>query len=1268
MSVRRIFVEKRQGFFDIPAQQLFSDLVETFRLVDLKAVRIIMRYDIEGITDEEYELVKNVVFAEPPVDTVYEEELPNFPNSVAFAVEPLPGQFDQTADSAAECVQLVTGRERPEVRTARIIVLVGKLSAGELDKIKDYCINKVECREASLERKNSLVMSYYLPSDVEVIENFNNYTEAELEDFHRERGLAMTLDDLRYCQRYFVEAMHRPPTITEIKVIDTYWSDHCRHTTFMTAIDEVNIDNGFYALPLREAYNKYIDCRREIYTDYQKRDVTLMDLAVIGMKTLRKRGLLADLDESDEVNACSIRIKVDIEEKGKVKPVEYLLMFKNETHNHPTEIEPFGGAATCLGGAIRDPLSGRSYVYQAMRVTGAADPRGKIEDTLKGKLPQKKITIGAAAGYSSYGNQIGLATGQVRELYHPGYVAKRMEIGAVIGAAPAANVVRERPLAGDIIVLLGGRTGRDGIGGATGSSKGHTTTSINTSGAEVQKGNPPTERKIQRLFRDPKVSRLIKKCNDFGAGGIAVAIGELADGLEINLDAVKKKYEGLDGTELAISESQERMAVMLSPENVDEFIAAADRENLEATVVAKVTELPYLVMKWRDKPIVQIARAFLDTNGVRQHVRATIKSPDEKKSYLQQLPDIIKKAGRNLEVTWLENLRSLNVCSQKGLAERFDSTVGAGAIMMPFGGKNQLTPTEGMISKIPVLQGETDTASVMSFGFNPHLSEWSPFHGAVYAVVEAVAKIVAMGGEAATIRLTLQEYFERLGNEPHKWGKPLAALLGAFTAQQELGIPAIGGKDSMSGTFEQLNVPPTLTAFAVTTMKASDALSPEFKYPGNKVLLIPAPKSAHDLPIFDRLKSNFDKIHKLIIGQKVFSAQSVGEGGIAAAISKMCVGNGIGFRFTHFMHHDDLFLPQYGAILLEVSKSLNVAKELEGTGVIELGKTSDVTSVVDNTSAITVAEIIEAYTEPLEKIFPTTLPPSPVRTIDRPTFFDYTDGRPMSSVVKLSKPKIFIPVFPGTNCEYDSARAWERAGGVPETLVVRNLSPKAVKETVDAIVKGIKRANIIMLPGGFSGGDEPDGSGKLIAAMFRNPRIKEAIHEHLRQDDGLILGICNGFQALIKLGLLPYGEIRDLDEDSPTLTYNNLGRHISSMVRIKVASNLSPWLSNVNVGDVHMVPASHGEGRFYAEPKVVANLRIRGQIATQYVDPAGDPTLELPFNPNGSVNAIEGITSPDGRILGKMAHSERIGMNIANNIHGDKNQQIFEAGVGYFTR
>lgn len=1256
MSVRRLFVEKRQGFFDIPAQQLCADLIETFRLLDLKAVRIFQRYDVEGLTDEQYRAVKNVVFAEAPVDVIYEETLPAIGGQV-FAVEYLPGQYDQRADSAAQCIQLITQGERPEIRTARVYGLVGSVDSETLGKIKGYLINRIESREAALEKPETLIMETVEPADVEVLDGFTSFSEDQLKEFLSSRGLAMSFEDLAFCQQYFRDEEKRQPTITEIKVLDTYWSDHCRHTTFTTAIDRVEVEHGFASDVIAGAYNKYLEDRKNVYGD-DNRDVTLMDIAVMGMKELRREGLLDDLDVSDEINACSIVIPADV--NGRVE--EWLVMFKNETHNHPTEIEPFGGAATCLGGAIRDPLSGRTYVYQAMRVTGAADPRTIVEAALPGKLPQKKITQGAAAGYSSYGNQVGLATGQVAEVYHPGFVAKRLEIGAVIAAAPRLNVVRKAPVAGDLVVLVGGRTGRDGIGGATGSSKGHTENSLFEAGAEVQKGNPPTERKIQRLFRNRAVSRMIKRCNDFGAGGVAVAIGELTDGLMINLDAVPKKYEGLDGTELAISESQERMAVVVAADDLDKFVASAEEENLEATVVAVVTNTPRLLMRWRGRYIVNLSRAFLDTNGVRQHVSVRVASVSGKNRYLTKLPRAVEEESKADEA-WLKNLTDLNVCSQKGLAERFDSSIGAATVIMPFGGKKQLSPAEGMVAKLPVTYGETGTATAMAYGFNPYLMSWSPFHGAVYAIVEATAKMVAMGAPADKLRLTLQEFFESLGEDSIAWGKPFAALLGALWAQHELGIPAIGGKDSMSGTFMDLKVPPSLAAFAVGVLPASQAVSSEFKYPGSTVYMFTAPKDTKDMPIFARYRKAYAKLNELMRGHKILSAATVKVGGLAATVSKMCLGNGIGFRFAGLMSDNELYLPNYGAIVFETAAGSNLNQELAGCDCKVIGDTTVVPSVVNGRMAVSLQEIQAAWTEPLESIFPTQA--KVAGTVNAPVL--YTQGNRVSRYAPVVKPRVVIPVFPGTNCEYDTARAFARAGADPHTVIVRNLTPAAIEETVETLEKEIRKSQMLVFPGGFSGGDEPDGSGKFIVAMFRNPRLSEAVMRLLNRQDGLILGICNGFQALIKLGLVPYGEIRDLAPNSPTLTTNQIGRHVSTMVQTRVVSNLSPWFNNVNVGEMHTIAVSHGEGRFFADHEVVARLRIRGQIATQYVNDVGDPSLDIAFNPNGSVNAIEGITSPDGRILGKMGHSERIGDYVAMNIPGEKDQRLFEAGVNYYS-
>ena len=1256
MGVKRIYVEKRQGF-DIPAQALFADLVESFSLDKLKRVRIINRYDIEGISDEEYAKARNIVFSEPPVDLVYDEELPQMNNTRIFAVEYLPGQYDQTADSAAQCVQLLTQKERPVISTARVIALVGDITDEEFVKIKSYCINAIESREASLEKPQTLNLQVEIPADVKILNGFVKKNDAQLKAFMEEQGFAMSFEDLKFCQSYFRDTEKRDPSITEIKVIDTYWSDHCRHTTFMTKVEAVEFEDGYFSEPIKEAYRLYLKDREFVYGDTE-RDITLMDIAVIGMKQLRKLGKIQDLDISEEINACSIVVNADIDGKNE----DWLVMFKNETHNHPTEIEPFGGAATCLGGAIRDPLSGRSYVYQAMRVTGCADPRTTVADTMAGKLPQKKITLGAATGYSSYGNQIGLATGQVAEIYHENFVAKRLEVGAVIAAAPKCNVVREVPAVGDVVVLVGGKTGRDGCGGATGSSKEHTEESLTSCGAEVQKGNAPTERKIQRLFRNPEVSRMIKRCNDFGAGGVAVAIGELTDGLVINLDAVPKKYEGLDGTELAISESQERMAVVIKKADVERFVRYADEENLEATLVAEVTDNERLTMNWRGKPIVSLSRDFLNTNGVKQVVDVKVAAPVENENYLRKIPAAVEDQMDDLEKAWLANLSQLNVCSQKGLVERFDATIGANTVLMPFGGKYQKTPAEGMVAKLPVLGGETNTATAMTFGFDPYLLEWSPFHGAMYAVVESVAKIVALGGHYDSIRLTFQEYFERLGKESIRWGKPFSALLGALKAQHEFAIPAIGGKDSMSGTFKDINVPPSLISFAVDVVEADKVISPEFKKGNSRVVVVPAKRDEYDLPDFTQLKKNFTKISQLIADGKVFAAHSVRVGGIAAAISKMSLGNEIGFTFSRQLETKDLFMSDYGSIILEIADYVDLEVDLAGTNAYLLGTTTEKADIRLSGTMVSLAKVEKAYMGTLEKIFPTQTKTSAKKV----HFTPHTAGGKIASRTTVAKPRIFIPVFPGTNCEYDSAKAFERVGGIANTLVIRNLTASAVEESVEAIVKGINEAQIVMLPGGFSAGDEPDGSGKFIAAMFRNPRIKEAITSLLKQRDGLMLGICNGFQALIKLGLVPYGEITDLTIESPTLTHNNIGRHVSCMVQTKVVSNLSPWFNNVQVGDIHTIAVSHGEGRFVADAEVVAKLRVKGQIATQYVDYAGAPSMNIPFNPNGSIEAIEGITSPDGRVLGKMGHSERIGTSVCMNVPGTKDQQLFAAGVRYY--
>ncbi|MBP2640693.1 MAG: phosphoribosylformylglycinamidine synthase [Firmicutes bacterium] len=1254
-NVRRIFIEKRPGF-DIEARNLYNDLKENLGISGISQLRIVNRYDIDGISDEEYEQGKKNVFSEPPVDNVYDEILPVESSDQIFALEYLPGQYDQRADSAAQCLQILTQKERPLVASAKVIILQGTITATDMDRIKSYCINPVDSREASLLKPDTLEISTVSPNQVERLSGFIHKSVTELAEMRNEMGLAMSEADLQFCQQYFRDTERRDPTITEIKVIDTYWSDHCRHTTFLTQIKNVAIHDSFFLKPVEKAYQEYLSSRKAVYGDKPK-DICLMDIALIGMKELKQAGRLNDLDASDEINACSIVVDVDVD--GRTE--KWLVMFKNETHNHPTEIEPFGGAATCLGGAIRDPLSGRSYVYQAMRVTGSGDPRTKVEDTLPGKLPQRKITIGAAAGYSSYGNQVGLATGQVAEVYDEGFIAKRMEIGAVIAAAPQNNVVRKVPAPGDVVILVGGRTGRDGCGGATGSSKEHTCDSLSTCGAEVQKGNPPTERKIQRLFRNPAVSRLIKRCNDFGAGGVSVAIGELTDGLDINLDLVPKKYEGLDGTELAISESQERMAVVVAASDSETFQDLASAENLEVTVVAKVTDTHRLRMVWRQDAIVDLSRDFLNTNGVKQETDVVVVPPDPAQNYFQSLPALVKPVLTDAQSAWLTNLTDLNVCSQKGLAERFDSTIGAGTVLMPFGGRHQATPAEGMAAKIPVLSGETTTATMMTYGYNPVLAKWSPFHGAVYAVVEAVAKITAMGGDFRSCRLTLQEYFEKLGTDAEKWGKPFSALLGAFWAQKILGIPAIGGKDSMSGTFMDKHVPPTLVAFAVNVASAEKIISPEFKSIGSHVVLIPIQRDENEIPDMELLQRQYMRVNQLIHDGSVLSASVVKTGGIAAVVTKMAFGNRIGMVFTGKQNLADLFIPHLGSLILEVAAETNIAAAFGDIPCQVLGTTLAEQQITVNGATIALENAFQEWTKPLEKIFPSQA--AVAGRVEKVSFLGRNGRRPK---VSLAKPRIFIPVFPGTNCEYDTALAFEKAGGLPSTLVIRNLSAAAVEQSLAAMAKTIRESQIIMLPGGFSAGDEPDGSGKFIAAMFRNQQVKEAVMELLERRDGLILGICNGFQALIKLGLVPYGKFVDLTAQSPTLTFNTIGRHVSCMVNTKVVSTLSPWFNGVHCGDIHTVAVSHGEGRFVATKEELAHLAVNGQITTQYVDFDGDPSLDIRFNPNGSMNAVEGITSPDGRILGKMGHSERIGRNVVKNVPGEKDQQIFAAGVRYF--
>ena len=1237
-DVRRIYVEKKSGF-DVEAKDILADLRENLGMKGLSSVRIINRYDIEGITDEEYDKARCLIFSEPPVDNVYDEDI-DIDDFKVFAVEFLPGQFDQRAASAEECISILTTKDRPRVRYAKIYALSGDVSDNDVDAVKKYVINPVESREASLDKPKSLDMAVDYPEDVKSVDGFIDMDESAMNTFLSEMGFAMDIDDLKFCQEYFKNTEKRNPTVTELRMIDTYWSDHCRHTTFSTKINNVTIPDGKYADVIKDSFEEYKAAKAELYAP--DRNMCLMNMATIIVKQLKKKGYLKEIDESEEINACSIVMPVEID--GKTE--DWLIMFKNETHNHPTEIEPFGGAATCLGGAIRDPLSGRSYVYQAMRVTGAGDPRKSLKETLPGKLMQRKITKQASSGYSSYGNQIGLATGQVQEIYDEGYVAKRMEIGAVIGAAPKSNVVREVPSKGDVIVLLGGRTGRDGIGGATGSSKAHTEKSVITCGSEVQKGNPPIERKLQRLFRDSKVTTLIKRCHAFGAGGVSVAIGELADGLTINLDKVPKKYEGLDGTELAISESQERMAVVVREKDVDTFIGYANKENLEATPVAVVTDENRLVMKWRDKVICDISRDFLNTNGAVKNTNIEVVLPDESAIKTEAVADV--------KVKWLDTLKNLNVCSQKGLAEKFDSTIGAGTVLMPFAGKYQLTPADGMAAKVPVLNGTTNSATIMTFGYNPDISKWSPYHGALYAVVESVSKAVALGADYKTIYLTFQEYFERLGNDPKRWGKPFASLLGAYKAQLELNIAAIGGKDSMSGSFNELDVPPTLTSFAVAPAKADKVVSQELKKAGSKLVLFSLERDDNYLPKFDKLKEMYDTVHKLITDGKVLSASTVKGFGLCETISKMAFGNKIGVKLYDNVTSDMLFYAPIGSIVLEVADDIDC-----GTVI---GETTANASFEACGTEIAIDEALNTWTAPLEKVYPTH-----AGVFDEePQTYTYNGKSPAVASEKFAKPRIFIPVFPGTNCEYDTARAFERAGGVSDIFVIRNLTACDVEESLNEMKKRIDQSQIVMLTGGFSGGDEPEGAGKCIATAFRNPQVKDAVMNMLNNRDGLMLGICNGFQALVKLGLVPYGEIRDLDADMPTLTFNTIGRHISRMAYTRIASNKSPWLANVETGDVHTIALSHGEGRFVASDDVIKKLAENGQIATQYVNLDNKATYDSEWNPNGSIAAIEGILSPDGRILGKMGHSERIGENIASNVPGNKNQKLFEAGVNYF--
>lgn len=1248
-------MEKKKEYA-VEAAGLLADLVGTLGMTQLTGLRIVNRYDIAGLSDEDYEAAKRVVLSEPPVDTVHDETL-EIPEGVkSFAIELLPGQYDQREDFAAQCVQLISQGKRPAVAAAKVILLEGNLTDADVEKIKKYTINPVEAQEASTQKPDSLEMSWEAPKPVAIIKGFTQFSKEELHQFLTEQELAMSEADLAFIQEYF-QKEGRNPSITEIKVLDTYWSDHCRHTTFETNLEKINIEESVYTEPIQQALERYLKDREFVYGKDTERPVTLMDMACLATKKMKKEGHLPDLDASEEINACSIVVPITVDGNEE----EWLVMFKNETHNHPTEIEPFGGAATCLGGAIRDPLSGRSYVYQAMRVTGSGDPRTPYDKTLVGKLPQRKITQGAAAGYSSYGNQIGLATGLVEEYYHNRFVAKRMEVGAVIGAAPRDAVVRERPSDGDLVVLLGGRTGRDGMGGATGASKEHTTKSLSECGAEVQKGNPPNERKIQRLFRNPEVTRLIKRCNDFGAGGVSVAIGELAPGLVINPDKVPKKYEGLDGTELAISESQERMAVVIAAKDLKAFMDAADEENLEATVVAEVSKDPRLVMYWRGEKIVDLSRAFLDTNGISQKADVEVEAITAPSPF-NEIPEQVQGLS-SIKDRWLRNLDRLNVCSQEGLGERFDGTIGRGTVIMPFGGKRQLTQSEGMAARIPVLGGKTTAASVMAAGYNPNVACWSPYHGGMYAVVESVCRAAALGADPSKLRLSMQEYFPKLHDSKH-WGQPLSALLGAYEACCELGLPAIGGKDSMSGTFMDLEVPPSLISFAVGVMDGRDTISNEFKKAGHTVVFLPASCDEHEVIDYDALKKLLASLHKGILSKRVITAGVVKEGGVAAAISAMCLGNELGFSFVKpFLHEECLFTLQPAGFLVELEDGADAEEVFAGTDLLVLGTLTDEGKVVVNDTEISLAEIEAAYTKTLDKIFPMKAPRKEKKDVRMPA---YTNDLPLTAPYNVAKPTVFIPVFPGINCEYDTAAAFEAAGAKTDIFVIRNLTPDAIKESVEEMAKRMKQAQIMALPGGFSAGDEPDGSGKFMATMFRNPTLTEAVEDLLTNRDGLILGICNGFQALIKLGLVPYGHIVPLKDDSPTLTFNTIGRHISRMVDTKVVSNKSPWLSLCEPGDIHTIAVSHGEGRFVATEEEIKHLVANGQIGTQYVDLAGNPTMESPYNPNGSFYAVESVTSPDGRVLGKMGHSERYTDGLMKNIPGNKFQPIFLSGVQYF--
>ncbi len=1334
--VKRVYVEKKADFA-VRAKELREELLSYLGLKALENVRVLVRYDVENVDDETYKKALTTVFSEPPMDDYFEESISVKPGSTVFSVAYLPGQFDQRADSAEQCIKLLNEAAEPVVRTATTYVLEGKLTADEAEAVKAYCINPVDSSVTPEEKPETLIQEFAVPEDVKIFDGFRDMADAEFKALYDSLNLAMTYKDFLFIQDYYKNTEKRDPSMTEIRVLDTYWSDHCRHTTFSTELTDVKFEEGYYKARIEKTFNDYKNEHQILYKDRNDKFICLMDLAVMGMKKLRAEGKLEDMEVSDEINACSIIVPVTTVNDGVESTDEWLIFFKNETHNHPTEIEPFGGAATCLGGAIRDPLSGRGYVYQAMRVTGAADPTKSLKETLEGKLPQRKLTTGAAKGYSSYGNQIGLATGLVDEIYHPDYVAKRMEIGAVMGAAPRKNVKRENSDPGDVIILMGGRTGRDGCGGATGSSKKHTTESLNTCGAEVQKGNPPTERKLQRLFRRPEVSSLIKKCNDFGAGGVSVAIGELAAGLDIDLDKVPKKYAGLDGTELAISESQERMAIVVDPKDVRAMLGFAEEENLEAVVVATVTESPRLVMKWRGKTIVDISRAFLDTNGAHQETTAVVEMPDENKNYFKTGADYVaagvkKAAGKadvpmdgafeiaakgdtpeNRRAAWLAAVSDLNSCGKKGLVEMFDSSIGAATVTMPYGGRYQTTPTQSMIAKLPGVKGECDLVTMMSYGYDPYLSSWSPYHGASFAVLDSVAKIVAAGGDYKKIRFTFQEYFKRLGNDPKRWGTPLSALLGAYEAQVRLGLPSIGGKDSMSGSFNDIDVPPTLVSFAVDTANTQDIVTPEFKNDGSTLVLFEVARDEYDLPDFEGCMKMYDSIHELTMNGKILSAYALGGKGIIEAVSKMAFGNRVGAKLCKKLTLKDALAPRYGAILTEVAEGAEDEILENLSFATKVGHTLDkpVFEWCDGDGGscidLSIKEVFNAWMGTLEKVFPSKSaigkewdqldslersyaenwikpgsikepkfgnPEPGVFMLDGPGSINYPripeilyDAKTVYVAKnKIARPKVFIPVFPGTNCEYDSARAFERAGAEVQTVVFKNMTEANIRDTVEAFEKAIKDAQIIMFPGGFSAGDEPDGSGKFIATAFQNARLADAVNDLLKNRDGLALGICNGFQALIKLGLVPYGEVRPQTPDSPTLAMNNIGRHVSKSVYTKVVTNKTPWLSQATLGGVYCIPASHGEGRFVANNEWLEKLYNEGCIATQYTDPDGNPTMDEDYNVNGSYWAIEGITSPDGRVLGKMAHSERRDNGAYINIYAEQDMKIFESGVAYF--